>query len=328
MNQETNIPIPDAQVYLSSIAGQHEIECNQLGGFATQMLELATYEVYSGKWGYAESLDTINPVETTTKHFFISHQYKDDFILNNSWLVGGQPESGQWERTIPYPFDTESLAPSTDVSGDLGNKCWLTQNEIPWPGFEDLNGSTTLTSPPMDLSDMLNPVMEFSYWLMTDSEQETGGLETYLLDHNTGDQVLIENFTIPDTTWRSFLFYPEMHLEDLSNVSIHFNATDGGNDNLYEMGIDAFIVRENLVSTEVMDDIEVSIYPNPFDGELMIQNHERFETYVISNLYGQILKKGRIEAGKINASELISGVYFIQLKGEHELSLTQKVVKH
>jgi hypothetical protein len=61
----------------------------------------------------------------------------------------------------------------------------------------------------------------------------------------------------------------------------------------------------------------VMVYPNPTDGVLVIETHDRAslqgDTYRISNMMGQVLLQGQImgETQRIDVSSLPQGMYFI-----------------
>ena len=65
----------------------------------------------------------------------------------------------------------------------------------------------------------------------------------------------------------------------------------------------------------------VMVYPNPTDGVLVIETHDRAslqgDTYRISNMMGQVLLQGQImgETQRIDVSSLPQGMYFITFAG-------------
>lgn len=76
--------------------------------------------------------------------------------------------------------------------------------------------------------------------------------------------------------------------------------------------------------------IFASIYPNPTDNQLFIQIEDDYNNYQyrIYNLAGQTLQQGILQQ-EINVSDLVNGVYFINIRHESEMiNLNHKFVKY
>ena len=86
-------------------------------------------------------------------------------------------------------------------------------------------------------------------------------------------------------------------------------------------------VEENGPSTPSTGSGAVMVYPNPTDGVLVIETHDRAslqgQTYRISNLMGQVLLQGQItgETQRIDVTGLAEGMYFVTVG-----NFTQKIV--
>jgi len=72
---------------------------------------------------------------------------------------------------------------------------------------------------------------------------------------------------------------------------------------------------------ESMNDI--IFYPNPFENELHISR--KFSFYTISNLFGDVVGKGRVDGDMLNFN-IPKGIYIIELKGE-TMNIIRKIVK-
>ena len=76
-------------------------------------------------------------------------------------------------------------------------------------------------------------------------------------------------------------------------------------------------IEEGGPSTPSTGSGTVMVYPNPTDGVLVIETHDRAslqgDTYRISNMMGQVLLQGQImgETQRIDVSSLPQGMYFI-----------------
>lgn len=59
---------------------------------------------------------------------------------------------------------------------------------------------------------------------------------------------------------------------------------------------------------------KITIYPNPSHNEVFLEGVEN-SVYVIKNLNGQVVQKGRMEGNKISTENLVEGVYCVELEG-------------
>lgn len=74
----------------------------------------------------------------------------------------------------------------------------------------------------------------------------------------------------------------------------------------------------------------ISIYPNPFNTSVTIENLEDVNTIIVSNIIGQELMNVKVADSKlveVNTSNLRTGVYFISLIGNDGSMRTAKVIK-
>ncbi len=81
-----------------------------------------------------------------------------------------------------------------------------------------------------------------------------------------------------------------------------------------------------------LDDIllekEVRLYPNPVQSELHFQNVEGYHSVNIYNLVGvQVLSK-KLEANYLNLSNLIDGIYMLELISDTKTEMKKVVVRH
>lgn len=86
-----------------------------------------------------------------------------------------------------------------------------------------------------------------------------------------------------------------------------------------------------LLQTQTIDQISKKhniIYPNPAYDKLYFKNFNReFIEYEIMDRFGSIVKKGNIDNNSIDIKELSSGLYFLKLKSENELSELSRFIK-
>ncbi len=89
--------------------------------------------------------------------------------------------------------------------------------------------------------------------------------------------------------------------------------------------------KQFVTTKETTENLNISIFPNPFENQLVIENNNtQHIDYQILNMQGQLLKKGNILAENrqtIDTNFLPKGIYFIELKGENGARKVEKIVK-
>jgi len=82
-----------------------------------------------------------------------------------------------------------------------------------------------------------------------------------------------------------------------------------------------------IPESEIYDDADVQIYPNPVYAYLNIMTNSSFETYRIFNAYGQLVDNEKFTK-HIFIGTLQNGIYFLQLLNENgDVSSTLKFIK-
>jgi hypothetical protein len=61
----------------------------------------------------------------------------------------------------------------------------------------------------------------------------------------------------------------------------------------------------------------VVIYPNPSSSLLNLKTKEKFNSFTIINLSGNIIEKARLESNQINIENIPSGLYTLKISNEH-----------
>ena len=95
-----------------------------------------------------------------------------------------------------------------------------------------------------------------------------------------------------------------------------------------EPRMEADVVDVTIPSNvDVFPGIDFRIYPNPFNGSVRINNHDKLSRVVISNITGQRVIDINNPASEINTSQLVNGVYIISLFNDRQLVKTERIVK-
>ena len=295
------------------------------------------YNLYVGKWGYNET--TIQNFEisdiTNGTIYFLKSGYQDLFNLDHEWIIGGQSFSGEWERGTPIEYILGDfnlnleIVPSYDSNADLGNSCFITENN-PEVTQGNIFGRVQLESPPMDMSDWINPNISFDYWFMNitsplfglpeggSSTMEfsiTNGPETVLLDEVTFDELGSTEWTTYTRSLQGLLeISDQMQFIIRVKTDIGDEITEGLFDNF--LAWDSMVVSdENLSSTE-----QVNLFPNPANDLIQVKglSPEEDHSYSVYSIDGKELVNQipLSSQTKIDVSNLSKGVYLLKIKSE------------
>ena len=72
----------------------------------------------------------------------------------------------------------------------------------------------------------------------------------------------------------------------------------------------------------------ISVFPNPTQSSIIVQNIDKATTYRIIGVSGRIVKQGVIsESTEISLTELSKGVYFIEFENENRV-IVRKIIKN
>jgi hypothetical protein len=347
----TKNPIPEAFIRLKAPADAATLDykTDMSGTAVDQALFAGKYTVIAGKWGYvSEDVDVdVNAVNNTVT-IELYPGYYDDFTFDYSWSVAGDAQAGMWERGEPNGTDLfGNLAnPELDLDTDLGDQAYVTGN-MPGEYFEDDvdDGSTILTSPPMDLSNYDDPVLRYHWWLLNFTTRGfSDGDDTLRVFVNNGaTAVQVAKY---GNAWKnSWNEQDPIHLKDHFSslgvaVTVRFVIGDLNDQNILEGGIDGFMVLDGLnnvsIDEEDLPQAQLVLYPNPVNDLLNLvydlpssgSNSEL--TFEIVTLSGQRVAKRTLSAFERKAQIAFpfpAGVYFGILSRNGQTLGVKKIVK-
>lgn len=87
------------------------------------------------------------------------------------------------------------------------------------------------------------------------------------------------------------------------------------------------IVDLTLTSVDPVKTVEFSVYPNPFNTHINIDNHDKLSRVVITNIAGQRVMDVTYPEHQIRTDNLVSGVYVVSMFTEEGLAKTERIVK-
>jgi hypothetical protein len=169
----------------------------------------------------------------------------DDMQSDTGWSVSGDASTGIWTRVDPIGvFDGSTpVQPEDDVSAD-GTHCFITgNNETGSQGADDVDGgSTILTSPVYDLSDMISASVNYYRWYTNDTGSSPDS-DLWVVEVNDGSGwVDLENTNVSAHEWVAMNFDLADLIDLTATVQFRFTATDDANGSVVEAGVDEFIL--------------------------------------------------------------------------------------
>ncbi len=343
ISQVDGAPIPGAKVLLQGVL-TYEVETDTNGQFVFPQVIAGNYEVFAGAWGYhTVQADPINLQANGNITIPLPVGYYDDFMLDLGWQVSGDALTGMWELGQPVGtfFQGQLSNPEDDVDYDIGDRCYVTGNGGGSAGFDDVDdGVVVLTSPPMDLSNYIDPVLTYSTWFFNAG----GGVPpndtlTVRLSNGT-DVVILEQIVASASEWNEPV---QWHLKDYidltDQMTVQFITSDlPESGHLVEAAIDAFRVEEGMV-TSVRDPAESIVllraWPNPFSHTFFVswklETAPQHASLQLIDSTGKMWWKDAvdvIEGQRVLTVDLPAGVYWLYLESDGKMQALKQVVRN
>lgn len=324
VEQNTNNPIPGAIVYITDGNYAYYDTTDANGNFFFQNIYAGNYDLVSGKWGYVTACTTIS---VTTQNNYLVQQlskgYYDDFIFDFGWQVNSTATTGIWERAKPmatYDNNNNEVNPGSDVSADCGNMAYVTGNGGGAAGDDDVDGGyAVLTSPSMDLSSYITPVVSYSYRFYNSGGFNTPN-DSLIIEISNGSQTQILDLlthTQSSSQWKHSAHAIQIPLTN--NMVVKVKTMDANPGHIVEAAFDYFRIYESTPSENITSDAaELVVYPNPAEKNLYVQGNINFHnlTWEILTPEGKLVIQGinkNSEILHINVGELDYGFYLLKL---------------
>ncbi|MCI5056148.1 MAG: choice-of-anchor B family protein [Flavobacteriales bacterium] len=246
-------PLANAKVHIQNSSYSSTSETDPQGQFADCNIAAGTYDISISKWGYQTvclTNQTINASNNTLTQS-LSFGYEDDFSNDLGWTVSSTASTGIWTRGEPDgTFDNNTpINPDNDASGDCLDKAFMTGNGGGGIGNDDIDGgTTTATSPAMDLSNYTDPYIDYASWFYA-SDQSGEGTDYYKVEISNGTTTAtIENLGTTANNmsqWNNKSFRILDFISLSSNMQIIVEAGDVGQGDIVEAAIDNIIVFDS-----------------------------------------------------------------------------------
>ena len=298
-----------------------------------------------------------NKLDNPNIPFFIlvgfEEQEVHDSDSNSDWgdwqtgLPSDNATTGIWEENVPVGSENGTVAPD-EQNTPGGELCFLTgQSNGPGDaiGANDVDdGTTTLVSPVIDVSDMTNPTFTYYRWYTNSppsgANPDADWWQGFISDDGGDNWVELDVTKQSDASWRRYAFRVTDYVDITDEFMMKFHVSDsirpgqnldGGS--LVEGALDDIVMWDNATGIgidETVLDADVSIYPNPaidvLTIDINIENAERLNLEIINSL-GQIVERRNFanvvgfRKIEINVNDLSSGQYQLRLlSGNKSLS--------
>ncbi len=333
-------PIANAQVAIVSENITYNTLTDENGQFNLADVVEDNYQVIVGAWGYLHATSTIAQGASEGLSYRLEAGYQDDFALDLGWTVESDASTGIWELGEPIGtgFGQFTFNPGQDFAADIGNSCYVTGNGGGGAGDDDVDdGSTILTSPPMDLTNYNAPILSYYRWFMNGGGNGTPDDQLEIRLSNGTDEVVLETINEPLGLWSSSAFIlNDVGLPLTDNMRLIVETGDLGEGHLLEAGLDAFSVIDDMpsnVNETLAAAVQLDVLPNPFTDNARI--HLQLPRSVskvelrIYNILGQLVQQQAVSSTQVVSlgASLTAGTYFVSIAIEGEVIRTEKLIK-
>ena len=340
----SNLPIANAQVFMTDNAGLDYVFNTNAAGTITQTITQANYQVLAGKWGHITTQQNVNVLTNTTATIYLQKGYYDDFALDFSWTPSGSAPRGIWEKGEPVGTDDNNNGfanPEFDVTNDLGTQAYVTGNGGGGVGDDDVDaGETVLTSPIFDLTDYTNPVIHYYKWFFNaDFSNQGTPNDHFKIELTDGFQTQqVKDYATTSNQWQEDSIVVSSVFAPNATMQLILRVRDSSPGHICEGAFDKFFVSgANVINavSSTQTPAEVRIFPNPsantftFEWNLAQRSTEiHLEIY---NVLGEKVAENALpptQQGKqLIATPFASGVYTIKMVGDGKILAVEKWVK-
>lgn len=349
---ETEEAVAEAKVLIENDDFSFALDTDADGNFNVGTFYEGNYNIIADKWGYRANFLNSNDFNEGNTFIEISIEkgIEDVFSLDLGWELSGNASQGAFELgdpigVIPAQFPVE-IQPENDVEEDMGNSCYVTGNTSSVEQGIQLTGTTRITSPSFDLSQMGEPRISYHYWIFNVNINNFGvGNDEIIVRLNNGNEtVTIGEYAYLDGTaapeWLSDEIVVSDFIEPTENMTISFEIGDFDPNLLdaAEVAIDYFQAWDanppSSVGNRFDESISLSVSPNPsadefgvnyelealsLDSKLLIFNAlgQKISSFNLASQNGKIVLGGDFE----------KGVYLAKIEQEGKTSRAIRLVK-
>lgn len=347
IEQGTGTPIPNAKVQFTETTYNVDVTytTDANGEVNDTAFVAGTYDIIAGIWGYVTNTTSITASSGTPNGVIeLEKGYYDDFVLDFGWSVFSNASTGDWERGEPIgtTFGPGNFFnPELDVPGDIGDLCYVTGNGGGGAGDDDVDdGETVLTSPTMNLSNMVEPTVRYYRWFANGGGFGGSPInDTLFVEIDNGMSITtLEVVTgSGNNSWVQRSYSISNFTTPTSSTRIRFVCGDYGDGHLVEGGVDQFEVfdADPLAQDEALPlEVDLRAYPNPIVAHSRISYSldaaPENASVEIRDMLGRVVFVKEIHSRqgsfKVNL-EGPQGIYIASLKNAGETVSTFKMIR-
>ena len=245
-------PVEGAWVVLSNDSGTLSGTSDRHGLFIIDRVIVGqSYAIEVGRFGFLNYIQeepvVVSALGTASLYINLKRGFNDDAEMDQGWQFGVEEDnatSGVWERAVPQgTYVGGKLAEPDEDASTSGQYCFVTgaaaadadANETDVDG-----GRTTLRSPPFSLSNVADPVLEFSYWLSNDLGSSRGGdfFSTQISNDGGATWINLINSAVSTGDWKPVSIKIGDFVTPTDQMLLQFVAEDDGLGSLVEAAVD------------------------------------------------------------------------------------------
>lgn len=336
VTDEGGSPIANANVIIENREEDVDITVftNENGEWVSRIKQNLDYNIYAAQWGFKGALETISFIPGATVDFTLTKGFEDDFFTDLGWTRSGTATDGMWEIAMPnFIFGSgQTTQTSSDIPTDLGNKYYITGAAGSSQSGDDVdNGSTIITSQPMDFTDFER--VDFSYYLwFTNLKANNPAPNDFVSVSITNgiDTVELTRIETSGESWSPLIetSVETSQMEFNSDMRVIVYTEDATPGHIVEAGFDSF-KAVGFKPTGVYDNVHlgISIYPNPSINNITLKTKTAWEgkkqITIIDNLGKVVMQQPLTDPEmNININALPTGIYSLQILGNSKQSET------
>jgi choice-of-anchor B domain-containing protein len=312
------------------------------GNFVINEIYDDTYEVVAGSWGYLHKKVnfTVSP-NSSNVSLRLDRGFQDDFFGDLGWKVSGtfadtSKTKGVWQLGVPVESgSSNSPSPNFDLPNDFGKSCYVTGNNNPATGADDVDdGFTLLTSPVMKLRSYQNPKLFLNYWFVNFGGNTTPNDSMKIILSNGLKDTVLTTITLSGAEWVPFVKGLKSFLPLTDSMQIKIRIEDSPAGHVLEAAIDGFKIDDAVSTVEIQENWNIKASPNPFNTTLNIDfqldKDIKNAQLKLFNIMGQVLFVKKLEntEGPLSINETLqAGIYLLRIEAQGKASRTIRVVK-
>ncbi|MEA1980898.1 MAG: C25 family cysteine peptidase, partial [candidate division Zixibacteria bacterium] len=185
----------------------------------------------------------------------INNVFEDHFETDKGWTVSGSVTAGDWNRGVPMGGGDRGDPPN-DFDGS--SFCYLTDSADDDSDVD--GGTTTLTSPTIDLSSVDDALIHYARWYSNNygADPNNDEMNIFISNNDGLSWTLVETvgpINQANGGWYEHSFYVTDYVTQTAQMKMRFDASDLGSGSVVEAAL---------------DDFQITVYSCDYGSELEI----------------------------------------------------------